>query len=85
MLLMYPVNPSNLLTWFYDDVLVMKFEDLKELGSESSVKVDILYGCERLLLPCSATQVNTQLLFLFFVSLGGDGGSIVGLFVLCAT
>jgi hypothetical protein len=48
----------------------MKFEDLKELGSESAVKVDILYGCEHVLLPCSATQVNTQLLFSFLCFFG---------------
>jgi hypothetical protein len=50
----------------------MKFDDLKELGTESAVKVDtcsldiLSHGYERLHLPCIATQVNMQLLFFFF-------------------
>lgn len=74
----------------------MKFDDLKELGTESAVKVDtcsldiLLHGYERLHLPCIATQVNMQLLFsfplfFFFFIFRGDGVSIVGPFVLCAT
>jgi hypothetical protein len=66
----------------------MKFDDLKELGTESAVKVDtcsldiLSHGYERLHLPCIATQVNMQLLFffsLFFIFSFSFSFSFVGM------